>query len=227
MLLAYTPRSPSLVTDNLLRCAYRAGLRGQRLDGEWSSVDSAGSSGIAGGIGGRHGTNDVRCRSGYGPAHRESELFSSEKNVLLKEDGKGNNDDKTAEDRKRGPSRHGNDSSPFVGVPGEKRLADQRTIRGLCRPVLLEFRFSPDAMPAPVLENGVDNGPCTPKLRWQSEWKQMFPDLSKKILTTADPSAIGLLGGGDGHRPGGGALANTAGGPDLEAMCTSEELWGA
>lgn len=227
MLLAYTPRSPSLVTENLLRCAYRVGLRGQRLDGDWSFDDSAGSSGIAGGIGGGHDTNDVRCRPGCGPAHRESELFSSGHIVQLKEDEKGNNDDRTAENRSSGPSRHGNDSSPLVGVPGEKRLAAQRTTRGLCRPVLLEFRFSPDAMPVPVLENGVGDGPCTPELRWQSEWKQMFPDLSYKILTTADRSAIGFVDRGDEQRPGGGALTDSAGGPDFEAMCTSEELWEA
>lgn len=232
MLVAYTPRPPSLVTENLLRCAYRVGLRGQRLDGEWSSVDTACSSGIAGGIiGGRHGANDVRCRPGCGPAHRESELLSSEQIVLLEEDGgKGNGGDRTEKNRRRGLSRHGKDSSPFFdGVPNEKCLADQRTTpkRGPCRPVLLEFRFCPHAIPEPVLENGAGVRVCTPELRWQSEWKQMFPELNCKILTTADRSAVGLVVGEDGQRPGGGALADTAGEPDLEAMCTLEELWGA
>lgn len=38
LLLAYTPRPPSLATENMLRCAYRAGLAGRRLDGRWNDL---------------------------------------------------------------------------------------------------------------------------------------------------------------------------------------------
>ena len=36
LLLVYTPRPPSIETENMLRCAYRAGLSGKKLDGGWN-----------------------------------------------------------------------------------------------------------------------------------------------------------------------------------------------
>lgn len=36
LLLAYTPRPPSVETESMLRCAYRAGLSGKKLDGAWN-----------------------------------------------------------------------------------------------------------------------------------------------------------------------------------------------
>lgn len=38
--MAYTPRPPSLQTENMLRCAYRAGLSGKRLHGGWNTACS-------------------------------------------------------------------------------------------------------------------------------------------------------------------------------------------
>ena len=40
LLLAYTPRPPSLETESMLRCAYRAGLSGEKLDGGWNRACS-------------------------------------------------------------------------------------------------------------------------------------------------------------------------------------------
>lgn len=315
LLLAYTPRPPSLVTENMLRCAYRLGLRGQRLDGEWGSVigtasrssggtvgssigavgssdgavDSSGgavgssggaagsSDGVVGSSGGavgssigcRHGNNnDVRCSPVGGDrsaSYREKKsnyvLSGDQLAAALKEDRaeKNSNDDdsRRAEDRttttttRSSTSRDGNNqSSPcFVGACGKQAgliLADDppTITRGLhcCRPVLLAFRLlSPDPVPdESILENGIGVSSCSPESRsWQSEWKQMFPDLSyyKTVASTADPSATTCYlveGGGDGHRAGGrrGALAdsiNSSAGepPDLESVCTPEELWGA
>lgn len=202
-LLAYTPRQPSIVTENMLRCAYRAGLRGNALlkkDSDcWYISGGTYTHDFRRAGSGRDADSTRSCYKGVSGYRTERNTPSINctgngkigQNPALREErrplGGGKDKPSTATLGNENVSRHDSTGShtnasrrisrPNVGSKPER-----------CRPVLLSFRLSPDAMHRDGMSTGNNSEDfyhspaCNSDPSWLSGWESVFPDLRYRKL---------------------------------------------
>lgn len=210
LLLAYTPRQPSIGTENMLRCAYRAGLRGKALinseDG-WSFVPRTSH---------HHDCNDADVESTHD-----------------RERGR------AANQRNRNTTQHrvsfSHAGTPPKLAPGNVLQVD--TSKG-CAPVLLYLRLSREdlglcTMSTSSDSNGLSGSKALPPSSargpvalsesvWLSAWESVFPCLRYRKCGV----------GGDGVRDVASgpakvlACGREGGGAGDDDAVTGEYLWG-
>lgn len=226
LLLAYTPRQPSIGTENMLRCAYRAGLRGEALlkdeRGGWKMC------------GGRDKTirdvPGVYSRPGevYGGGHDNPEKV---RNLAHDEDepqavDQSSNIIRNATYHCRIPSHAGATTKPLP----RKAVTTTNTSKG-CRPVLLSFFLSPGVTQRSTTDSTAGNNSeifggsaalpralvsLSEESVWVSEWESVFPDLRcrKREVRDVALEPVNALA----CRPGEGSTDDDA--------VTDEFLWG-
>ncbi len=170
LLFAYTPREPSIGTENMLRCAYRAGLREKML-----LDNSGGSWKVDGGPEGEVSFGDA-ARPAAGFRQNEQQWQAGDP---------GNAGPDTPVDEDNG--RCGNIPCHRVDDASSKNVSRQvSSSSGRCRPVLLAFRFSLGSSQRGILSTGqVDKyahagQACYSESAWLAEWESVFPGLSKR-----------------------------------------------
>lgn len=208
LLLAYTPRKPSIGTENMLRCAYRAGFMGEALlhdeRGGWNT--GSGPDRILEGI--------PRTNS----SHPE-EVYECQVNT-----------DKVRNQAINTPQRCGTLSR--AGAPSMILPRNVTTSTG-CRPVLLSFKLSPSVVgrrttiPTASNEDNFGGSKASPlssvrtpisllESAWLSEWESVFPGLRYRKCVVR-----GIVSGSAK------ALARTRGEGNTDGDAVTDEfLWG-
>ncbi|CAB1116128.1 unnamed protein product [Ectocarpus sp. CCAP 1310/34] len=244
LLLTYTPRQPSTCTENMLRCAYRAGLRGTALWNEhgdrWREGNDPRSLPAPRGVGShnhpltdpRHGSAALKgvdfcpreqgsCPSSTCTTNGTNAVLDPRHAVkcpLEVDNGKGNN---LAHPTQSGSPRPCEDCSHPGTTPNKPPLRDTRPVPDGCTPILLAFELCPK----PTDRDG--SLANNPELAWLSEWKFVFPDLQKRLECRPAWRAPGAAWSQDGA----GALKNNGGRWDDASAeggeVTAEYLWGS
>lgn len=256
LLLAYTPRPPSIVTDNMLRCAYRAGLKGIKLDAGWKCPNRKCGKGTTNTIGSTQSSSGncnfevaaaesthSNCKRVNGPGET---ISSSPKSV-----GKGfdsrHESSCSSEAQKEEYSDIGrrncrtsggdeaigsNDKIGSISSDPGKRWPGKASPgrREPCRPVLLAFRLFHTTMPQETT-TVIKDGDSTAAIRisekaWFSESKQAFPDLTYEQSVGASPVGRFLMEKLWKPQYLAGAFSEEGEDGSGESDVTAEDLWG-
>lgn len=213
LLMAYTPRQPSIGTENMLRCAYRAGLSGNML------LDDSGD-------GWNMGSGPDRELQGV------PRTFSDDSEVYGRQDDTEQVRDPTHDIEERQAVNQCR-TIFHIGAPTKFLRRNVVTSSKGCRPVLLYFRLSPGAMGRRnTMSTGTNSDDSrgrkasTPssgrtllspsESAWLSEWESVFPDLRYRKCAIRDMASgpVKVLA----RRWGGGNTGDDA--------VTHEYLWG-
>lgn len=221
LLFAYTPRQPSVGTENMLRCAYRAGLRKatmlDNIDGSWKmgNGDASPICDINAKTLQRHldspSNNDAKGDVISGSANREQQRRAGCPGTLA--------------------------PAPVTPVGGdgasEKSLSrNMKSASGRPRPVLLAFGLSPgssqrDTLSAESASKDIHpSQACCSESAWLRQWEYVFPGISRwntgrkmsrGVLATAcldEPDRASHIAGGEGKMD------------KNNEIITAEYLWG-
>ena len=212
LLLAYTPRQPSIGTENMLRSAYRAGFRGKALV---------------------HNKRDGWKMGGVA----DSELSASQDNIERSRDPTHKREGRQTVDQHqhRSTNQQYGGSLSHAGPPTMLPPQKIETPSKERRPVLLSFWLPPDATRRRLLTASTDVGngdgvrgseaiPSSPgrtpvSLResvWLSEWESVFHDLRHRNCGVLDAAS----------EPGNALACRRGGGNVDDDVVTDEYLWG-
>ncbi|CAN0339454.1 unnamed protein product, partial [Ectocarpus sp. 8 AP-2014] len=235
LLLTYTPRQPSTCTENMLRCAYRAGLRGTALWNEhgdfWHTGNDPYSLPAPGGFGShnhpltdpRHGSSAFKgvdsCPRKQGSCPSSTRTTNGTNAVPDPRHAvKRNTPANPTQSESPGPCE---DCSHPGTTPKKPPLRETRPVPDGSTPVLLAFELCPQ----PTDRDG--SLANTPELTWLSEWKSVFPDLQKRLESRPAWRAPGAAWSQDGVV----ALTKNGGRWDDASAegdeVTAEYLWGS
>lgn len=182
LLLAYTPRQPSIGTENMLRCAYRAGLRGEALLND----------------------NGDGWKMGGGPDRTLQDAPRTDSSCS----GVSGYQDNTEKARDPTHDMEARHALSHAGAPTKVLPRNVVATRKGCRPILLSFRLSPGVMERCATTSTGNNSddfigckafpPSSVRAAeslsesaWLSEWESVFPDLRYRQSAVRD-TASGL-----------------------------------